>query len=267
MKTIEMHVGRKEASLLGYLQDYVEDGGIKNLRPSVVICAGGAYRFLSWREKDHAAMLFLAQGYNVFLLDYSVKEEAKDLNPLLEASDAVMRIRQHAVEWLCDPMRVAILGFSAGAHVAASLAVHHASERLLSLGKVEDEQNRPDACILCYPVITSGPYAHRESIDWVTGKREEEKEFFSLEKQVNDHVPPCFIWHTVEDESVPVENSMLFASALRKHHIPFELHLFQHGAHGLSTCDGEVNTPQDADRAWINLCLTWLGNLFDYSKN
>jgi acetyl esterase/lipase len=266
MKIIQIGVGPKRVPLVGYLQDYVDDGGIKNIRPSVVICAGGAYRFLSWREQDHVAMQFLAEGYNVFLLNYSVKEDAKGLNPLMEASDSLVKIREHGTEWLCDPNRIAILGFSAGGHVAASLATLHGDARLQKAMPCEQGMNRPDACILCYPVITSGPFCHAETIEWVSGGDEKEKEYFCLEKQVTDDTPPCFIWHTVADPAVPVENSMLFASALRAHKVPFELHLFQEGGHGLSTCDGEVNTPQEADHAWIALVMKWLENQFDYSK-
>jgi len=263
MKIVQIGVGPKQVPLTGYLQDYVDDGGIKNIRPSIVVCAGGAYRFLSWREKDPVALHFLSLGYNVFLLDYSVKEDAKDLEPLKEASDALVKIRLHATNWLCDPNRICILGFSAGGHLAGSLALLFGNP---ALGVHEDQMNRPDACILCYPVVTTGPFRHEESIDWVTGGDAALKESLCLEKHVPDNAPPFFIWHTVSDGSVPVENSMLLASALREHHIPFELHLFQEGQHGLSMCNEEVNTPQEADKAWVGLCDTWLERQFDYSR-
>ena len=108
MKIVQIGVGPKQVPLTGYLQDYVDDGGIKNIRPSIVVCAGGAYRFLSWREKDPVALHFLSLGYNVFLLDYSVKEDAKDLEPLKEASDALVKIRLHGV--FGEPQRIAMRG-------------------------------------------------------------------------------------------------------------------------------------------------------------
>ncbi|MFA6844665.1 MAG: alpha/beta hydrolase [Sphaerochaetaceae bacterium] len=267
MKIVQIGTGRNLVPLTGYLHEYVPDGGIKNLRPSVIICPGGAYRFLSWREGDPVALYFLGKGYNVFILEYSVKEQAKDLNPLCEASDAVVKIRLHATQWLCDPNRIAILGFSAGAHVAASLAILHDHPRLRALQKIEDKQNRPDACILCYPVITTGQFCHEESAQWVSGGNEKDRELLCLEKQVTDDTPPTFIWHTVSDGAVPVENSMFLVSALRQHKIPFELHLFANGGHGLSMCNQEVDTPHVADHAWVDLCTTWLADLFEYEKN
>lgn len=261
MKIIQMSVGPKRVPLVGYLQDYVDDGGIKNIRPSVVVCPGGGYKFRSWRERDHVAMQFLAEGYHVFVLEYSVFPDCADLEPLKEASDALVAIRSHAVEWLCDPNRIALLGFSAGGHVAASLAC------LFDLPEIatEDHLNRPDALMLCYPVITTKKgHCHQGSVDNVTGGDAKLMRLLSLEDQVTDNHPPTFIWHTVTDASVPVENSMWYAQALHAHHVSFELHLFPHGGHGLSTCDSEVNTPDEAVHAWIALCLRWLRDQFDY---
>lgn len=263
MKIIQIAVGPKEVPLTGYLQDWVDDGGIKNIRPSMVICAGGAYRYLSWREKDPVALHFLSLGYNVFLLDYSVGKDAGGLEPLKEASDAIVKIRTHATSWLCDPNRICVLGFSAGGHVAASVSLLYGNP---ALGDREDQMNRPDACVLCYPVVTTGSFCHEESVEWVSGGDPKLKELLSLENQVSDGVPPFFIWHTVGDQAVPVENSLLLACALRKHGIPFELHLFQEGNHGLSMCNEEVGTPQEADKAWVGLCDTWLQRQFDYAR-
>lgn len=263
MKIIQMGVGPKRVPLIGYLQEYVDDGGIQNIRPTVLICPGGGYEFLSWREKDHVAMQFLAQGYNVFILEYSVAPDSGNLEPLKEASDAMVSIRRHAVEWLCDPNRVAIMGFSAGGHLAASLSC------LFDMPEIaqQDHLNRPDALILCYPVITMKKgHCHQGSVDNVTGGDGKLMKLLSLEDQVGDNHPPTFIWHTVTDELVPVENSMWYAEALYAHHVSFELHLFPNGQHGLSTCDNEVHTPNDAAHAWIGLCLKWLNDRFDYAK-
>ncbi|WP_394699298.1 alpha/beta hydrolase [uncultured Sphaerochaeta sp.] len=265
MKIIQTAVGKNQVPLTGYLQDFTQDGGIRNIRPTVVICPGGAYRFLSERERDPVALYFLSLGYNVFILDYSVKEDASGLNPLMEASEAFIKIREHAVEWMCDPYHVAILGFSAGGHVAASLAILHDHPRLKAIFDTKEGLNRPDVAILCYPVITTGELGHQESIDWVTGKNEEDKELFCLEKQVSESTVPCFIWHTVTDPSVPVENSLQLASALQTYKIPYELHLFAQGGHGLSMCNQEVGTPNQACQQWVGLCTTWLNDQFDYT--
>lgn len=266
MKIIQTAVGKNQVPLTGYLQDFTQDGGIRNIRPSVVICPGGAYRFRSERERDPVALHFLSMSYNVFILDYSVKEDASSLNPLMEASEAFIKIREHAVPWMCDPNRIAILGFSAGGHLAASLATLHDHPRLQAVFDTKGGLNRPDAAVLCYPVIsTKSEICHEESATWVSGGRKEDRELFCLENQVNERTAPCFLWHTVSDPSVPVENSMYFAASLRKHNIPFELHLFEEGAHGLSMCTEEVNTVHPACRAWVDLASTWLNNRFEYT--
>jgi len=266
MRIIQIAVGKNEGSLTGYLQDFTQDGGIRNIRPSVVICPGGAYRFRSERERDPVALHFLSMSYNVFILDYSVLKDASALNPLIEASEAIIKIREHAVQWMCDPHSIAIMGFSAGGHVAASLATLHDHPRLLSVFDTKGGLNRPDAAVLCYPVIsTKAGIGHQESADWVSGNNEEDRLLFSLEDQVTESTVPCFIWHTVTDASVPVENSMHFASALRAKNIPFALHLFTEGTHGLSMCNHEVGTPNPACQAWVGLCSTWLNDRFEHN--
>ncbi len=265
MRIIQIAVGKNQGSLTGYLQDFTQDGGIRNIRPTVVICPGGGYRFLSERERDPVALHFLSMSYNVFILDYSVQEDASSLNPLIEASEAIIKIREHAVEWMCDPHGIAILGFSAGGHVAASLATLHDHPRLQSVSDTQGGLNRPDAAVLCYPVIsTKQGIGHQESADWVSGKDEEDRKLFSLEDQVTDTTVPCFIWHTVADASVPVENSMHFASALKAKDVPFALHLFTDGNHGLSMCNHEVGSPNGACQAWVGLCSTWLNDRFEH---
>ena len=129
---------------------------------------------------------------------------------------------------------------------------------------IHAEEARPDAVVLGYPVITSGIMTHGGSIKNLCGDDAELKATMSLENQIRGDLPPFFIWHTVEDGSVPVQNSLLLASALTEHKVPFELHLFNHDGHGTSTCTREVNTPNAHNRAWVDLCTDWLADLFNY---
>ncbi len=248
-----------DAPITGYIHDDHDRLVAHKKRPAVVICAGGAYGWLSPREKDPVALSFAAQGYQTFLLEYSVMEQAGGLRPLRQIAETVRMIRRNADKWHIEPEHIAVLGFSAGGHLAASLAVlWHRAE--LNLG----EQCRPDAAVLCYPVITTGEFRHEESIRNVTGGDKELMELLSLEKQVTDNMPPTFLWHCTGDESVPVENSLLLAAAMQRAGVAYECHLFAGGAHGISMCNQEVETPFPDASEWVGLCKTWLNRQFHF---
>lgn len=252
--------------LTGYLHDASPEMSHRASRPAVIFCPGGGYKILSDREKDPPALEFFARGYNVFILMYSLKERACGLHPLKELSAAVMTVREKAAVYHIDPKCVAVAGFSAGGHLAASLGVRWNSPELRAEMDTKNGLNRPDAMILCYPVITAGPWAHRPSIEWVSGSKTPCPlwDYFSLEKNVPADAAPAFIWHTVTDDGVPVENALLFASALRQAKVPFELHLFAGGPHGLSTCNEEVGSPNPESRKWVDLSLAWLNKQFGF---
>ena len=270
MELIRMPILENGAQLTAYLHNtYPDEMPNRVKRPAVLICPGGAYRFVSRREFDPPAMAFFSKGYHVFVLDYSVvPQELSAMLPLREISTAMATIRRkvQAGEWDVLPDQIAVLGFSAGGHLAASLSVYWNHPDLLRSLSIQPGENKPNAAILCYPVITSGPFAHRDSIVNISGSREpgEEWDFWSLENHVSQDTPPTFLWHTVTDPAVPVENSMLYAAALQKQHIPFECHLFAEGDHGLSLCNEEVNTVNVACQPWIDLALCWLGNRFSF---
>lgn len=247
------------APVIGYLHDDHDRLVAHRKRPAIVICAGGCYRWLSPREKDPVALRFSAMGYQSFLIEYSVEEKAGGLRPLRELAAAVRHIREHAEEWHIEREHIAVLGFSAGGHLAASLGTLWQRPEL-DLG----ESCRPDALVLCYPVISMGEFAHAESAANVTGGDPKLKTLLSLENQVTDRMPPTFVWHCVGDESVPVENTLLLVTALQRAGVLYECHLFSGGAHGISMCNQEVETPNPAAAAWVELCQTWLDQRFDY---
>ena len=155
--------------------------------------------------------------------------------------------------------RRSVRSFSADGHLAASLGVlwNHPDVKLGSTC-------RPDALVLCYPVITTGEFAHRESIDNVTGGDPALTELLSLEKQVTAHMPPAFLWHCTGDESVTVENSLLLLTAMQRAKVPYECHLFTGGAHGISVCTREVETPHPEAAPWFDLCTSWLNRQFRF---
>ena len=239
----------------------VYDESIDILRPAVIIFPGGAYRKLSAREGEPAATEFLAAGFSAFILRYTVADDGYFPCALIEAFEAVRYVREHANEYHIDPNRIWLLGFSAGGHAAAAAGVlwNHSFVRALGY---EGEMHRPDGMILCYPVITSGTYAHRDSFRNLLGRQYDEEllKLNSLELQVNRETPPTFLWHTATDRSVPVQNSLLFANALIAAGVETELHVYPRGDHALSTARFDVLTPKwyhDPDPYILASVPTW----------
>ena len=236
-------------------------------RRAVIIFPGGGYSMTSDREAEPVAAQFLAAGFATFILRYSVGKRAKDLIPLKEAALGVAYVRQHAAEFNVDPNYVFVCGFSAGGHAAGALGVYwnHPAVREI-LGKdTPTELARPTGMILCYPVITGGIRTHGHSLQRWCGAEEptdEQRDAFSLEKHVDAATPPTFLWHTFSDGTVPVQNSLMMAAALRDANVPFELHIYPAGHHGLSlaneqTCSGNADYIVPHVQSWMPLAIRW----------
>ncbi len=247
-----------------YLLDTTEQNPYFQNRPAVVICPGGGYRFVSEREGEAVAMRFLAAGFHAFVLQYSVAP-ARFPTALTELADAVRQVRAHAADWNVQSDHIYMMGFSAGGHLCASLGTlwnHPVLEEALGWSS-GPKTWKPDGMLLCYPVISIGPSMHRGSFDCLLGADppEDRKRLLSLEDQVTADTVPAFLWHTQEDAAVSVENSLLFAAALRKAGVPFELHIYQKGPHGLSLCDETTSYSPEMviadDAGWINLAIAW----------
>lgn len=254
-----LNFSAQDASVVGYIHEDHERLEAHKIRPALVVCPGGGYGHLSPREADPPALSFFAMGYQVFILSYSLREQASQLRPLHELGEAVKTIRQNSTLWHIDPEKIAVIGFSAGAHLAGSLGTlwNHPAAGLT-------EASKPNAMILCYPVVTMGEYAHVGSQNAVTGGDPLLCELLSLEKQITQDCPPVFVWHTVEDATVPLENTILLISALRKQQIPFECHIFPEGRHGLSVCTQETESLTPVCHEWLHLCQTWLNGQFQF---
>lgn len=256
------------ARLITYIQDYSDAMAIET-RPLVLICPGGGYTRTSDRESEPIALKFLSMGYHAAVLRYSCAP-AQYPTSLLELAASMAMIREHAKEWHVDPEKIIVQGSSAGGHLAASLGVFWQEDFLLEgIGRKEACHTllRPDGMILCYPVITSGEFAHRGSFESLLGERQAFlAEKMSLEKQVTGNTPPAFLWHTYTDQSVPVENSLLFVGALRKAGVPAEFHMYPRGEHGLALADRLTQTNdgravQPECTSWVELAHTWVENL------
>lgn len=230
------------AKLTAYIPDNSFVQGASKIRPAVLIIPGGGYEHTSQRESEPVAMKFTSEGLCAFVLHYSVAP-AHFPQALCEALTAIGYIRENAEEWNIDPNKIAVCGFSAGGHLTASVGAFWNAPWIEEHMTVEHDKVKPNLLVLSYPVITSGEFAHQGSVRNLLGnnKSEEKLELISLEKQVNQDIPPTFIWHTYEDQSVPVQNTMLFASALLAQGIPLEMHIYRRGGHGLSIGNFMVN--------------------------
>ncbi|MDE6589702.1 MAG: alpha/beta hydrolase, partial [Oscillospiraceae bacterium] len=219
MKTVSFEA--LDAPVTGYLWDDYDTLVAHKVRPALIICPGGAYRWRSPREKDAPVLEFLSMGFQVFVLEYSCGEQAGGYRPLRELARAVCVLRERHGEWHIDPDKIAVLGFSAGGHLAASLGALW-NDKELAL----PPEARPDALVLCYPVVSTREFAHEESAQWVSGGDGAVREKLHLWEWVTEDFPPAFLWHGGGDDSVPPENSLLLAVELRRHKVPFEYHLF-----------------------------------------
>ncbi len=226
---------------------------------AMVICPGGGYANLAVHEGRDYALFFNEQGIAGFVLKYRLASGGYHHPAMLQdAARAVRTVRARSAEWRIDPKRIGIVGSSAGGHLASTLLTHFDAGKPDATDRVERESSRPDLGILCYPVITLGQFAHQGSKRNLLGDNPSPElvQYLSNELQVTKDTPPCFVWHTYEDSGVRVENSLMFAEALRKAGVPFDLHIYQKGPHGLGLGTRDWNPA--ARHAWTRDCIFWL---------
>ena len=263
--------GDSDAVLTAYLQQDIVDSEYMDVfrRPALLICPGGAYRWCSSREAEPVALAFAPLGFNCFVLRYSVAPRRWP-TALREVAAAVDIIHQNAEPWNIDAGKIAICGFSAGGHLAASYCTGRDLAEITSVIEPKPVQ----AAVLSYPVITAKEQLrHLGSFQELLGIQEltpELEEKFSLERHVDAKLtPPTFLWHTAADGSVPVENSLLYAQALAQKDIPFELPIFPAGRHGLATSDRQTLRDYAAPEhlrvsQWVPLAQNWLKQTMEF---
>lgn len=220
-------------------------------RPCIIICPGGGYGYCSERETEPIAVNFLSEGYNTFTIWYSVAPN-RFPTQIREVAAVMELIYKNADNWNCDTSRIAIIGFSAGGHLAAHYSNAYNCDEVR---EVFPESKGVNASILCYPVISADrSFTHVWSIMNLLGHEPGVGEVakYSCEKLVNSDTPPTFIWHTAEDACVPVRNSLEYAKALSEYKIPFEMRIYPYGQHGLSTADSDTNSNLNEGAARVN---------------
>jgi acetyl esterase/lipase len=236
-------------------------------RSAVVVCPGGGYGMLAMdHEGTQVARWLNSVGITAGVLKYRLGPRYHHPAMLDDAGRAIRTVRANAEKWKIDPHKIAILGFSAGGHLASTAGTHFDAGKPDADDPIDRVCSRPDRMILVYPVIAlATPYGHKGSLRNLLGENPSSElvESLSNERQVTKETPATFLAHTNADAGVPAENALLFALALRKAGVPVELHLFERGPHGLGLGDGAANFRVPAEpsfKAWPKLCETWLSN-------
>jgi len=224
----------------------------------MVICPGGGYQHLAPHEGNDYALWLNQHGVACFVLKYRLGSDGYRHPAMLsDAARAVRWVRANAAAYKINPQQVGIMGSSAGGHLASTLLTHFDAGNTNDTDLVERQSSRPDLGILCYAVISMGDETHKGSRNNLLGTNASPElvALLSNELQVSSNTPPCFLWTTEEDKTVPMENSLMFASALRKNHVPFDFHVYQQGGHGMGLKD---KPPFAHPHPWAADCLFWL---------
>lgn len=230
----------------------------KKTDATVVVFPGGGYTMRASHEGKGYAEYLNSIGMDAFVCEYRVSPHRFPL-PLLDARRAVRYVRANAKKFNIDPDKVAVMGSSAGGHLAALVSTYNAPIDFEDTDEIDKLNPIPNASILCYAVIhkpDETKVTHFGSYLNLLGEGCNDYDNYSPDMLVNDNTPPAFIWHTSDDNVVNVINSYLYATALRQHGIKHEMHVFPHGNHGLGLAE---NMPHVAQ--WAGLLENWFVDL------
>jgi acetyl esterase/lipase len=255
---------------------------VGKLRPAVVICPGGGYGYTADREAEPVALKYLSRGFHAFVLRYSCDTKALYPQPLLDLAKAMATVRENAEKWFVDKDKIVVAGFSAGAHLVSMLATNWDKNWLHEKTGLTGEMIKPNATVMGYgaydihedeneniELLRKEDLELKRSINrrlyGVDVPTQEQKDRLCSIKHISESTPPAFLWHTMEDELVPVNNALRYASALNNLKIPFELHIFQKGPHGLSISDETVERGPDFINPhvakWHEMSIKWLKDI------
>jgi acetyl esterase/lipase len=264
-ETVILHPDYEENTLTSFLHEDDE------IRPAVVVFPGGGYHMLASREAEPIALFYYENGFNTFILRYSLDDKVKGHMPAIQGGLGIKYIREHAAELCVDPEHIAVCGFSAGGHAAASTGVfwNHPVVRDaigVTSGSAPEGINRPNGMILSYAVLTCGEFTHKGTAKRACANENptpEEIREYSIECNIDETTPPAFLWHTFNDGAVPVENAILTMAAMAEKKIPFECHIFPDGPHGLALCnqvtwDNKDKLLNPHAAVWADLSVRWL---------
>ncbi len=277
-ETISLVKG-KEVTLTTYIHDQSTQGNFQiSKRPAIIVMPGGAYSFLSDTEGEPVALTFLKEGYNTFVLRYSVGDACTYPEILKEVSLAVWEVRSHAEEWNINPDAIVLMGFSAGACLAAMSATQWNTPGLAERLGVPFEGVKPNAAVIAYAswdntnTIQKNPKYYNPDCAKIAKDCTPELDFINY---TGSHMPPLFIWHNRYDKFVPAINPVMIAAKMLELDLPFELHLFQGGEHGMSVCNRlssygeearELNNRNPNVAMWVPMCINWMNDLFDIQR-
>ena len=262
LKEIDPRISDETLTLRIYISDRNE---AVTLRPGMLVCPGGGYAYCSPREAEPIAFRFLAEGFNCFILDYSINK--KYPAPHRDLALAMSYIRSHEEEFDLIPNSLSIIGFSAGGHLVTSYGYLY--PELAKEGGFDANLIRPFSIISAYSVTIMGIETHGGSRDTICGKDKELEKKLDVPSHITGNYPPTFVWATKDDQVVPVINSTLLAGKLKENNVPHEVHIFESGWHGSSTCNRscykkeEITEKMKDIRDWASLAADFIFDLLD----
>jgi acetyl esterase/lipase len=280
VETIELQEGVSNASLTAYIQDQYDNAALAE-KPAMIICPGGAYLGYTEKEAEPVALRFLAEGFNSFVLRYSVGAGMAMLPaPFIDAAKAVMLIRKNAGQWNIHPDRICLCGFSAGGHVAAAFSATWHEKYLADALNAENVLFKPNALILGYPILDIYRFAVRNlerkkemepllemmlgAAFGCSGPDKELMDEWNCLNRITSHMPRTFLWMTSEDGLVDVDEGLDLVKALISAGVPYEYHVFQKGTHGMSLWNksagygDSIQGKSDSLHEWFKMALRWL---------